>query len=31
MQKLNYYAKDKIEILFNAIANIYNLSLFIKS
>ena len=31
MQRLNYYTKDKIEILFNAIANIYNLSLFMKS
>ena len=30
MQRLNYYSKDKIEILFNAIANIYNLSQFIK-
>ena len=26
MQRLNYYSKDKIEILFNSIANIYNLS-----
>ena len=31
MQRLNYYTKDKIEILFNAMANIYNLSLFINS
>ena len=30
MQRLNYYTKDKIEILFNAMANIYNLSQFIK-
>jgi len=25
MQRLNYYTKDKIEILFNSIANLYNL------
>ena len=31
MQRLNYYAKDKIEILFNAITNIYNLHQFIHS
>lgn len=31
MQRVNYYTKDKIDILFNSIANIYNLSLFIKS
>ena len=31
MQRLNYYTKDKIEILFNAMANLYNLSLFINS
>ena len=31
MQRLNYYSKDKIEILFNAMANIYNLSQFINS
>ena len=30
MQRLNYYSKDKIEILFNSIANIYNLYQFIK-
>ena len=30
MQRLNYYSKDKIDILFNAIANIYNLSQLIK-
>ena len=29
MQRLNYYSKDKIEILFNAITNIYNLHQFI--
>ena len=29
MQRLNYYTKDKIEILFNAITNIYNLHQFI--
>ena len=26
MQRVNYYTKDKIEILFNSISNIYNLS-----
>ena len=31
MQRLNYYSKDKIEILFNAMANIYNLNQLIKS
>ena len=31
MQRLNYYTKDKIDILFNSIANIYNLSQFINS
>ena len=31
MQRLNYYTKDKIEILFNSMANLYNLSLFINS
>ena len=31
MQRLNYYSKDKIEILFNSIANIYNLSQLINS
>lgn len=31
MQRLNYYSKDKIDILFNAIANIYNLSQLINS
>ena len=31
MQRLNYYTKDKIEILFNAMANIYNLNQLIKS
>lgn len=30
MQRLNYYCKDKIEILFNSIANIYNLDNLIK-
>ncbi len=30
MQRLNYYSKDKIDILFNSIANIYNLYQFIK-
>ena len=30
MQRLNYYTKDKIDILFNSIANIYNLYQFIK-
>jgi hypothetical protein len=30
MQRLNYYKKDKIEILFNAIANLYNLQQLIK-
>ena len=31
MQRLNYYTKDKIDILFNSIANIYNLSQLINS
>ena len=31
MQRLNYYTKDKIEILSNSMANLYNLSLFINS
>ncbi len=31
MQRFNYYSKDKIDILFNAIANIYNLTLLLKS
>lgn len=31
MQRLNYYTKDKIDILFNSIANIYNLSQLISS
>lgn len=30
MQRLNYYSKNKIEILFNSIANIYNLYQLIK-
>lgn len=30
MQRLNYYSKHKIEILFNSIANIYNLSQLLK-
>jgi hypothetical protein len=30
MQRLNYYSKNKIEILFNSIANIYNLSQLLK-
>jgi hypothetical protein len=30
MQRLNYYKKDKIEILFNSIANLYNLQKLIK-
>ena len=30
MQRLNYYSKHKIEILFNSIANIYNLSQWFK-
>ena len=31
MQRVNYYTKDKIEILFNSISNIYNLSQLIKN
>ena len=31
MQRLNYYTKDKIDILFNSMANIYNLSQLINS
>ena len=31
MQRLNYYTKHRIEILSNAMANLYNLSLFINS
>ena len=31
MQRLNYYTNDKIDILFNSIANIYNLSQLINS
>jgi hypothetical protein len=30
MQRLNYYTKDKIKILFNAIGNLYNLQQLIK-
>lgn len=30
MQRVNYYTRDKIEILFKAMANLYNLSQFIK-